>query len=205
MKGHFPNLKISLAIPEIQAIKFSKKFLLIFFFFLFSSSFHTLCVNRYNSCMHASIWLKLCTPIEGLKANTFIKFEINPINIQIVISNFTHKPKSNFCQAYKLNRLEEQAEKSVCSWVKVTPNKFPISRPPLASVFLSAIKFPLFLILSLFSLNTSKAHKSILNKCQFICLNQCSCAFKIQFSNLKNGYKRRKYDFYGDSKVDIAF
>ena len=76
----------------------------------FSSSFRTLCVNRYNSHMRASIWLKFGTPIGGLNANINIKFGINLINIRGVTSNFTHFTKSNFCQAYRLNHFEEQAE-----------------------------------------------------------------------------------------------
>ena len=43
-------------------------------------------------------------------ANTTIKFGVNLINIQGVISDFMHKTKLNFCQAYKVNRFEEQAE-----------------------------------------------------------------------------------------------
>ena len=60
--------------------------------------------------MRASIWLKLGTRIGGLKANTRIKFGINRINIRGVTSDFTHKTKSNYCQAYRINRFEEQAE-----------------------------------------------------------------------------------------------
>ena len=60
--------------------------------------------------MLTSIWLKFGTLIGGLQANTSITFGINPINIQGVISNFTHKTKSNFCQAYRLNCYKEQAE-----------------------------------------------------------------------------------------------
>ena len=77
---------------------------------LFFSSFCTLCVNRYNFHMCASIWLKLGTHIGGLNANISIKFGINPINIRGVTSDFTHLIKSNFCQAYRLNHFEEQAE-----------------------------------------------------------------------------------------------
>ena len=60
--------------------------------------------------MHASIWLKFGTRIGGLNTNNSIKFGINPINIRGVKSDFTHLTKSNFCQAYKLNRFKEQAE-----------------------------------------------------------------------------------------------
>ena len=60
--------------------------------------------------MRASIWLKFVTCIGGLKANTSIKFGIYSINIRGVTSIFTHKSKSNFCQAYRVNRFEEQAE-----------------------------------------------------------------------------------------------
>ena len=76
----------------------------------FSSSFRTLCVNRYNSHMRASIWLKFGTRIKGLNANISIKLGINPINIRGVTSDFTHLTKSNFCQAYRLNHFEEKAE-----------------------------------------------------------------------------------------------
>ena len=79
--------KIPLTIPEIQAIKLSKKIYSCSYY----SSFCTLCINRYNSRMRASIWLKFGTRIGGLKANTIIKFGIILINIQGVTSNFTHK------------------------------------------------------------------------------------------------------------------
>jgi len=57
--------------------------------------------------MRASIF---GTRIGGLKANTSIDFGVNLINIEGVISDFTHKSKSNFCQAYRVNHFEEQAE-----------------------------------------------------------------------------------------------
>ena len=60
--------------------------------------------------MCASIWLKFGTRIGGLNANSSIKYGINLINIRGVTSNFTHLTKSNFCQAYRLNCFEEQAE-----------------------------------------------------------------------------------------------
>ena len=81
-----------------------------FFSSFSSSSFRTLCKNRHNSCVRASILLKFSTRIEGLKANTSIDFWINLINIEGVISDFTHQSKSNFCQAYRVNCFEEQAE-----------------------------------------------------------------------------------------------
>jgi len=60
--------------------------------------------------VRASILLKFDTRIEGVKANISIHFWVNLINIEGVISNFTHKSKSNFCQVYRVNRFEEQAE-----------------------------------------------------------------------------------------------
>ena len=60
--------------------------------------------------MCASIWLKFGTLTGGLKENTSIKFEINPINIDGVTSDFTHKTKLNFCQAYRVNRFVEHTE-----------------------------------------------------------------------------------------------
>ena len=78
--------------------------------FFFSSSFCTLCKNRHNSCVRASILLKFGTPIGGLKANTSIDLWVNLINIEGVVGDFMHKLKSNFCQAYRVNRFEEQAE-----------------------------------------------------------------------------------------------
>ena len=74
------------------------------YFVFFYSSFCTLCKNCYNSCMHVS------THIGGLKAITSIKFGVNLINIQGVISNFKHKTKSNFCHAYRVNHFEQQPE-----------------------------------------------------------------------------------------------
>ena len=43
--------------------------------------------------MRASIWLKFGTPSGGLKVNINIKFGINMINTEVVISNFTYKAK----------------------------------------------------------------------------------------------------------------
>ena len=60
--------------------------------------FCTLCGFRYSSHMHASIWLKFGTRNGDLKANSWIKFKINSINIGEVESNFMHKTKLNFCQ-----------------------------------------------------------------------------------------------------------
>ena len=60
--------------------------------------------------MHTSIYLKFKTLIGGLKANTSIKFGMNPINIRGVISDFMQKTKSSFSQAYRVNRFEEQFE-----------------------------------------------------------------------------------------------
>ena len=56
------------------------------------------------------IWLKIRTRFGDLKANTRIKFKVNPINIQAVIRNFMHKAKSNFCHAYRVNHFQYQAE-----------------------------------------------------------------------------------------------
>ena len=60
--------------------------------------------------MHTPIWLKFGAHIGRLKPNTSIEFGINLINIQGVISDFTHKTKSNYCQAYRVNRTEKQTE-----------------------------------------------------------------------------------------------
>ena len=60
--------------------------------------------------MHASIWVKFSTQIWGVKANTCIKIGVNLFIIQGVISDLMHKTKLNFCQAYRLNYFEEQAE-----------------------------------------------------------------------------------------------
>ena len=46
----------------------------------------------------------------GIKANTSIEFGVNLINIEGVISGFTHKAKLNFCHAYRVSRFKEQAE-----------------------------------------------------------------------------------------------
>ena len=60
--------------------------------------------------MRASIWLKFGTCIGGLKANITINFGVNLLKIQGVISDFMHKAKLKFCQAYRLNRFKEQTE-----------------------------------------------------------------------------------------------
>ena len=86
--------------PRYESAKFRKNF------FVFSSSFRTLCKNRHNSCVRALILLKFGTRIRGLKANTSIDFWVNLINIEGVVSDFTHKLKSNFCQVYRVNCFE---------------------------------------------------------------------------------------------------
>jgi len=61
-----------------------------FFSSFSSSSFHTLCKNHYNSCVLTSILLKFDTCMGGLKVNTSIDFWVNILNIEGVISDFTH-------------------------------------------------------------------------------------------------------------------
>ena len=58
--------------------------------------------------MCALIELKFGTLIGGLKANTRIKFGMNSINSQGIMSNFKQKTKSNFWQTYRINCFEEQ-------------------------------------------------------------------------------------------------
>ena len=82
-----------------------------FFFFVFSPSFHTLCKNYYSSRMCASICLIFGTRIGGQKANTSIKFGANLINNEEVISDFMHKAKSNFCQAYSETASKSKLKK----------------------------------------------------------------------------------------------
>jgi len=60
--------------------------------------------------MCTSIWLKYGTQIRGLKANISTNLGVNLINIQGAISDFMHKVKLKFCQAYILNCFKEQAE-----------------------------------------------------------------------------------------------
>ena len=54
--------------------------------------------------MRASIWL---THIGGLKANISIKLVANLIDNEGVLSDFTHKTKTNFCHSYGVNHFEE--------------------------------------------------------------------------------------------------
>ena len=70
--------------------------------------------------MHASIWLKFGTPSGSLNANNSTKFRINRLNIRGVTSDFTHLTKSNFCQAYRLNRFKEQAENRYIARLNIT-------------------------------------------------------------------------------------
>ena len=58
--------------------------------------------------MHTSIWLKFGTHIGGLKPNASVKFRINLIKIQGVISNFAHKILLSCL--HRVNCFEEQAE-----------------------------------------------------------------------------------------------
>ena len=60
--------------------------------------------------MRASIWLTFAAHIEGLKANTSVKFGVNLMHIQEIISNVMHKTKSHFCHAYRVNHFKKQAE-----------------------------------------------------------------------------------------------
>ena len=91
-----------------ESAKFCKNFL---FFFCHFAHFAKIAIT--HACVLRSCW-NFGTRIGGLKANTSIDFWVNLINTRIniegVISNFTHNSKSNFCQAYRVNRFEEQAE-----------------------------------------------------------------------------------------------
>ena len=69
--------------------------------------------------MCASIWLKFGTHIEGLNENTSIKFAVNLISIQEVISDFTHKAKPNLFHAYWVSRFEEHAEHQYVSRLNI--------------------------------------------------------------------------------------
>jgi len=60
--------------------------------------------------VQASILLKCGTIDGGIKENACINFGINLFKFQGVISDFMHKTKSNFCQAYRVNRFKEPAE-----------------------------------------------------------------------------------------------
>ena len=77
-----------------------------FFFFVI---LHTL-KNCYHSSLRAPIWLKFGTQTWGLNANTRINYGLNLINIYGVISDFMHRAKSIFCNAYSVNHCEKQAE-----------------------------------------------------------------------------------------------
>ena len=61
--------------------------------------------------MCASICLIFGTRIGGQKANTSIKFGANLINNEEVISDFMHKAKSNFCQAYRETASKNKLKK----------------------------------------------------------------------------------------------
>ena len=74
-----------------------------------SVTFCTFFKNRYNSHVHAPIWLKFSTHIGGLKGNTSINFGEN-LTIVGFISGFLHKGKANFCHAYRVNRFKEKFE-----------------------------------------------------------------------------------------------
>ena len=69
--------------------------------------------------MRASILLK-CSCIGGTKANNCINFGVNLFNIQGVISDFTHKTKSNICQTYRVNCFMEQAENQSVAGLNIT-------------------------------------------------------------------------------------
>ena len=56
--------------------------------------------------MRALIWLKISTCNGGLKTYTSINFGVNLVNIEEVVSNFTHKTKANFCHTYRVNHFE---------------------------------------------------------------------------------------------------
>ena len=84
---------------------------------LFSSQFCTLGKNHYNSHMHASIWLKFGAYFGVLKVKA-VSSSINLIIIQGLISDFTHKAKSNFCYAYRVSCFKELAENWYVARVK---------------------------------------------------------------------------------------
>ena len=69
--------------------------------------------------MYAPIWLKFGMHIWGLKANSKINFGVNLINTEVIISDFMHKEKLNFCQAYRVSCLKEQAENRFVGWLNV--------------------------------------------------------------------------------------
>ena len=53
---------------------------------------------------------KFGTPIGSVNTNISIKFGVNLIKIQGVISDFMHKAKLSFCHSYRVNCYKEQVE-----------------------------------------------------------------------------------------------
>ena len=84
------------------AIFISFLFLLLLFTHFAISTINT------NAC--CNIRLKFGT-INGLiKADLSIKFGRNSMNIHVVMTNYLHKIKLNFCHTHRVNPLEEWAE-----------------------------------------------------------------------------------------------
>jgi len=102
-KSHFKFQQDPLSCSRDMSQQNFLKFLHFFLFFLCHFA-HFAKITITRVCVLRSCWC-----IGGLKANTSIDFWINLINIEGVISDFIHQSKSNFCQAYRVNRFEEQA------------------------------------------------------------------------------------------------
>ena len=99
MQGR-PNSKVD---PSSHPQETSQKNFFGFFFLHCFAHFAKIAISHICG-------LKFGTHFGGLKTNTSVNFGVSSINIQGVISNFTHKAKLNFCQAYRVNHFEEQAE-----------------------------------------------------------------------------------------------
>ena len=91
------NQQIFVKISSVFSLSFS------------SSSFRTLCKNRYNLHIHCTCFnlAEIWHTYWGSKGKYQHKILINN---EGVISNVTQKAKSNFCHTYRVNRFKEQAK-----------------------------------------------------------------------------------------------
>ena len=87
---------LSINLPSQPFLGYHLWFCNLFTLFLFKKGPHLFLqcrcfgIDHHNSCVRASILLKFGTLIGSLKANTNINFWINLINIEGLISDFTH-------------------------------------------------------------------------------------------------------------------
>ena len=122
---HYPFqicAKLLKAFPRYATSKIGLVFSCFFFlfFFLLSQTYK----NCYKMRMPYPISLKCCTQKVDIKAHLGTNFGWNTVNRQRGMSDYSQKITPTCCQAYRVNRVWEEAENRWVNRLTIEPQTF---------------------------------------------------------------------------------